>query len=35
MCSIDFVELLGNENWKQDKFNVNDGYPILIWQNEN
>ena len=35
MCAIEFVELLGNENWKQDKFNVNDGYPILIWQNEN
>ncbi len=35
MRSITFVELLGNEIWKQDKFNVNDGYPILMWQNEN
>lgn len=31
-----FVELLNNGNeeitWKKDASNVNDGYPILLWQ---
>lgn len=34
MTAITFVELLGNESWKQDDLNINDGYPILIWQNQ-
>ena len=34
MKNADFVATLGNENWKADfTNNINNGYPILQWQN--
>ena len=30
----EFLILCGNEYFEEDKYNINDGFPVLKWENE-